>query len=201
MGSSSERGKGDQPRIGPEDLVDLMVSYQAGTLKAFEMLYSAMKPRLLQYLLSLAFDPSRAEDLLQETFLQLHRSRRTYQPRRPVMPWAFAITRHVFLMDRRAAKRREQHEVDELANLPELPIPADVEQLADRELIGKALSRVSEPRREALLLHHVWGFSFGEIGALLGIRKGTAKLRAYRGMQSLRQELGVDRTDKLEKAK
>ena len=117
------------------------------------------------------------------------------------MPWAFAITRHVFLMDRRAAKRREQHEVDELANLPELPIPADVEQLADRELIGKALCRVSEPRRDALLLHHVWGFSFGEIGALLGIRKGTAKLRAYRGMQSLRQELGVDRTDKLEKAK
>ncbi len=201
MGSSSKRRQGDQQGNGPEDLVDLMVSYQAGNLQAFEMLYSAMKPRLFQYLLSLTFEPSRAEDLLQETFLQLHRSRRTYQPRRPVMPWAFAIARHVFLMDRRAGKRRRQYEASDLAELPELPIPADVEQLADRELIGKALSRVSEPRREALLLHHVWGFSFGEIGALLGIRKGTAKLRAYRGMQSLRQELGVDRTDKLEKVK
>ena len=178
-----------------------MVSYQEGTLKAFEMLYYAMKPRLFQYLLSLTFEPSRAEDLLQETFLQLHRSRRTYQPRRPVMPWAFAIARHVFLMDRRAGKRRQQHEVSELEDVPELPIPAEVEQLADRELIRKALGHVSESRREALLMHHVWGFSFGEIGAILGIRKGTAKLRAYRGMQDLRQELGTALADKTDKRK
>jgi len=178
-----------------------MVSYQEGTLKAFEMLYYAMKPRLFQYLLSLTFEPSRAEDLLQETFLQLHRSRRTYQPRRPVMPWAFAIARHVFLMDRRAGKRRQQHELNELEDVPELPIPAEVEQLADRELIRKALGHVSESRREALLMHHVWGFSFGEIGAILGIRKGTAKLRAYRGMQDLRQELGTALADKTDKRK
>jgi hypothetical protein len=37
-------------------------------------------------------------------------------------------------------------------------------------------------RREALLLHHVWGFSFAEIGQLLGIRPGAAKLRSSRGM-------------------
>ncbi|HUV12196.1 MAG TPA: RNA polymerase sigma factor [Acidobacteriota bacterium] len=201
MASSSERGKADQRGIASEALVDQMISYQEGTLKAFEMLYYALKPRLFQYLLSLTFEHSRAEDLLQETFLQLHRSRRTYQPRRPVMPWAFAIARHVFLMDRRAGKSRQQHEVSELEDVPELPIPAEVEQLADRELVRKALSQVSEPRREALLMHHVWGFSFGEIGALLGIRKGTAKLRAYRGMQDLRQELGVAQSDKPEKGK
>jgi RNA polymerase sigma-70 factor (ECF subfamily) len=178
-----------------------MASYQEGTLEAFEKLYYALKPRLFQYLLSLTFEPSRAEDLLQETFLQLHRSRRTYQPRRPVMPWAFAVARHVFLMDRRAGKRRHQHEVGDLAELPELPVPAEVEQLADREMIRGALNRVAEARREALLLHHVWGFSFSEIGALLGIRKGTAKLRAHRGMQSLRMELGVDCRDQSEKEK
>jgi RNA polymerase sigma-70 factor (ECF subfamily) len=178
-----------------------MVSYQAGTLDAFEKLYYGLKPRLFQYLLSLTFEPSRAEDLLQETFLQLHRSRRTYQPRRPVMPWAFAVARHVFLMDRRAGKRRYQHEVGELAELPDFPVPAEVEQLADREMIREALDRVSETKREALLLHHVWGFSFAEIGALLGIRKGTAKLRAHRGMQNLRQELGVDRMDQSERGK
>lgn len=117
------------------------------------------------------------------------------------MPWAFAVARHVFLMDRRAGKRRYQHEVGELAELPDFPVPAEVEQLADREMIRGALKRVSETRREALLLHHVWGFSFREIGALLGIRKGTAKLRAHRGMQHLRQELGVDRMDQSEKGK
>lgn len=169
-----------------------MVAYQGGDLQAFEELYHAIKPRLYQYLTSLTFNSSHAEDLLQETFLQVHRSRRTYQPGRPVVPWLFAIARHVFLMDRRSGKRRRRHEVSEVADLPELPVPAEVAQLADRERIAKALVSVPESRREALLLHHVWGFSFSEVGALLGIRKGTAKLRAHRGIQSLRKELGVD---------
>jgi DNA-directed RNA polymerase specialized sigma24 family protein len=47
-------------------------------------------------------------------------------------------------------------------------------------------------RREALLLHHVWGFSFAEIGQLLGIRADAAKLRSSRGMGNLREMLNVD---------
>jgi len=43
-----------------------------------------------------------AEELLQETFLQIHRSRRTYLPGRPVTPWIFSIAHHVYLGDRRA---------------------------------------------------------------------------------------------------
>ena len=43
-----------------------------------------------------------------------------------------------------------------------------------------------------MLLHHVWGFSFGEIGAMLGIREGAAKLRAHRALQALRENVTRD---------
>ena len=45
-------------------------------------------------------------------------------------------------------------------------------------------------RREAVVLHHVHGFTFKEIGSMLGITARAAKLRSFRGMQGLRQQLG-----------
>ena len=50
-------------------------------------------------------------------------------------------------------------------------------------------------RREALLLHHVWGFSFAEIGQMLGIRADAAKLRSSRGMNDLRAILRPETRD------
>jgi RNA polymerase sigma-70 factor (ECF subfamily) len=62
-------------------------------------------------------------------------------------------------------------------------------QLGTQADVQKALALLTDDRREAVLLHHVWGFSFREIGAMLGIREGTAKLRAYRAINTLREML------------
>ena len=169
-----------------------MICYQKGDLEAFEELYRVLRSKLYRYLVSLTLNPVEAEELLQETFLQLHGARRTYQPRRSVMPWAFAIARHVFLMHQRSRLRRQKHLEESPEHLSEIPTFPTAERLAEQELIRKALKQLSQQQREVLLLHHVWGFSLREIGALLGVRKGTAKLRAYRGMLTLRRLLGVD---------
>ena len=73
-----------------------------------------------------------------------------------------------------------------------MPVPAEVESLADRDRLRRALDDVLPDRREALLLHHVWGFSFAEIGQMLGIRADAAKLRSSRGMADLRRLLSED---------
>jgi len=173
-----------------EDLTALMVAYQAGALAAFERLYARLAAPLRQYLRSLTLNPATAEDLLQEAFLQIHRSRHTYRPPLPVEPWAFSIARNVYRMDRRSAGRRGRHEVPAEEDAPEIPVPAAAEGFAGRLEVRRALVRLPSEGREALLLHHVWGFSFGEIGGLLGIRGGTAKLRAHRALTALRSLLG-----------
>lgn len=176
-----------------EGLADLMVAYQSGDIRAFETLYGALSGQLLGYLHALARDHTRAEDMLQETFLQLHRARATYQPGRPVKPWVYAIARNVFLMHRRAAARRGRHEVLAEEELPDLPVAAEVESLADRDLLRRALAQLSENRREALLLHHFMGLSFREVGAVLGISEGAAKVRAHRATARLREMLAGSR--------
>lgn len=168
-----------------EGLAELMTAYQAGSMAAFEQLYAAVAAPLLSYLASLCRDRAHARDLLQETFLQIHRSRHTYRPGLPARPWVFTIARHVWLMDVRARGRRPQATVE----LPDLPVPAEVEGLAARDTVRRALVSLLPDRREALLLHHVWGFSFAEIGQLLGIRADAAKLRSSRAMADLRQTL------------
>ncbi len=171
--------------IEPE-LSELMVAYQAGRLEAFDALYAKLAPKLRGFLSSFTYNASLTQDLLQETFLQIHRSRHTYAPPRPVRPWAFAIARHVYLMHRRASARRHRVETSAFEELPEVPVPPAMEQLGSHRDVWNALAELSDDRREAVLLHHVWGFTFGEIGAMLGIREGTAKLRAHRALGALR---------------
>ena len=172
--------------VAPDDqLRSLMVRYQAGEADAFEQLYVALAPLLRRYLLALARDAQRADDLLQDTFLQLHRSRRTYNPSRPVRPWAFAVARHMWLMDQRTRRRKSPPQVD-LDNAPDLPVPPEAEGLARDEELRRVLARLPADRTEALLLHHVWGFTFEEIGKMLGIRPGAARVRASRAMSALR---------------
>jgi RNA polymerase sigma-70 factor (ECF subfamily) len=167
------------------ELRERMKAYQGGSMEAFEQLYAATAPSLLGYLRNLSRDATHAQDLLQDTFMQVHRSRHVYRPDLPVRPWVFAIARHVWLMAQRTRSRRPATG----AELPDLPVPPEVESLGDRQAVRAALGQVLPDRREALLLHHVWGFSFAEIGQMLGIRPEAAKLRSSRGMGDLRRIL------------
>lgn len=168
----------------------LMSSYQRGSVAAFEALYAALSGELLRYLKGLTRDHHRAEDLLQEVFLQIHRARHTYLPGRPVKPWVYAIARNVFLMSRRSWRRRNVHEQLAQEELPDVPVPPEVAQLDGKRDLKRLLEELPEVAREVLLLHHVGGLSFKEVGDVLGISAGAAKVRAHRALQQLRRASG-----------
>jgi RNA polymerase sigma-70 factor (ECF subfamily) len=185
--------------VAPDDqqLRVWMTAYQAGRLDGFDQLYGAVAPPLRRYLIMLTRDAVIADDLLQEAFLQVHRSRHTYDPDQPLRPWVFAIARHVYLMNSRATRRRLAR-VGAMPDDLDMPVPPEVDALADRMLVRSALEQIGPDRREALLLHHLWGFSFREIAGILGITGAAAKLRSSRGMADLRYLIGDDgreRTD------
>jgi RNA polymerase sigma-70 factor (ECF subfamily) len=141
-----------------------------------------------RYLLHLASGSHVADDLLQETFLQMHRSRAAYNPAYALKPWVFGLARNVFLMNRRAARRwAEFHELREA--LPEFPVLPEVDKLGSRQEVRRCLAGLPPDHAEALLLHHEWGFTFDEIGGMLGISAQAARARASRGMADLRVAL------------
>jgi RNA polymerase sigma-70 factor (ECF subfamily) len=166
---------------------ELMREYQSGRFEAFDEIYASVAPALRRYLLSQVRDAAKADDLVQETFLQIHRARHTYDASYPLMPWAMAIARHVFLMDRRALSRRPWAPDDVMEM--DLPVRAEAASLADRDAVQRALDQVPMAKRDAVIQHHVMGFSFKEIAERAGIAETAAKLRSSRGMAQLRNLL------------
>jgi RNA polymerase sigma-70 factor (ECF subfamily) len=179
----------------PDDvrLRALMVAYQSGSLDAFDELYALLSPALSRWLRARTGDRMEAEDLLQETFLQIHRARHTYDPRFPVPPWGYAITRHVWLMHRRTRSRRPQPA--ETVDAAETAVRGEAEAYAERKGVRDALRSIPESRRQAVVWHHVFGLSFREIAERLRIRESAAKLRSSRGVADLRTRLGGARDE------
>jgi RNA polymerase sigma-70 factor (ECF subfamily) len=170
-----------------ERLIKLMIGYQEGSTDDFQGLYAALKQPLLRYLWTFVRNATVAEDLLQETFLQIHRARQTYTPPRPVRPWIYAISRHVALMHLRSRRRRKEVLADD--QLPEVPVPPEMEKLADRATLHQWLSELPRNAQEVLMLHHLLGLSFREVGQVLGVAAGTAKVRAHRALKAIRLRL------------
>ena len=167
-----------------------MIRYQGGSLEAFQELYAQFAPGVRRYLLHLASGSEIADDLLQETFLQMHRSRAAYNPEYSVRPWMFGLARNVFLMNRRAARQwAKVHESRE--DLPDFPVLPDAERLGSHDEIRRGIASLHPDRAEALLLHHEWGFTFDEIAGMLGITAAAARARASRGMAELRIALNA----------
>jgi len=173
-----------------QQLIALMIDYQKGKMDAFDGLYEALKRPLIRYLWTFVRNQTMAEDLLQETFLQLHRARKTYTPPRPVRPWIYAITRHVALMHLRSLRRRKEILPDE--NLPEVPVPPEMDKLADRATVQRLLGTLPRAAQEILILHHMLGMSFEEVGQIMGVASGTAKVRAHRALKVIRKRLAEE---------
>jgi RNA polymerase sigma-70 factor (ECF subfamily) len=183
-----------------QQLRELMREYQVGRFEAFDAIHAAIAPALRRYLLSQARDAAKADDLVQETFLQMHRARHTYDASFPLMPWAMAIARHVWLMDRRTLSRRPWAPDDVMEM--DLPVRAEAAALAERDEVNRALAQVAPAKRNAVIQHHLLGLSFKEIAERAGIAETAAKLRSSRGIAQLRALLtGPERTRGSQKAK
>ena len=87
---------GDE-RIDDRELRTLMTQYQSADPAALDELVRRVSPPLPRYFSSSQFGRNDAEDMVQDCWLRIHRSRHTYRSSEPVMPWIYAIARHTRL--------------------------------------------------------------------------------------------------------
>lgn len=179
------------------EYADLMERYVRGDAQAFDQLYTAVGPQLLRYLVRLARDLAVAEDLLQLTFLKVHRARDAYVLGAAPLPWLYAIAHRTFL-DEARRKKRARVRVATTADLPEreATITGDDARTApvpvDRERLGQVLAAMDElpaTQKQALLLTKLEGRSIAEAARIAGTTAGAMKLRAHRAYQAIRKRL------------
>src|SRR6185503_12150722 len=81
-----------------------MDRYACGDASAFAFVHRALYPRLLAFLTRMSGSATLADDLVQETFLRMHRARGTFARGAAVVPWAYAIARNVHFDHTRSAR-------------------------------------------------------------------------------------------------
>lgn len=169
-----------------ENLEILMVRYQQGDFAAATLLIDRISPRLLRFFLAKSMSRADADDLLQETWLRIHKVRHTYRPGEPALPWFYAIARHIRVDHYRksirvAAGARELEEISKgVSSLPR--------QAGELEAL---LAPLSESQREVIAMLKVEGMSLEEVARATSSTVGSVKQKVHRAYKKLRQKIGV----------
>lgn len=149
-----------------------------GETQAFDTLYREMGPRLLRYLQQIVGNRQVAEDVMQETFIQMWRSPNGFMPERGTLrAYLFGVGR------KRAAEWwRNRESADR--NVIEERIECKTETAS---LVGDAFQRLPEEQRSLLWLREVEGQSYDELAQILEIPVGTVRSRLFTAREELRK--------------
>lgn len=160
-----------------------MALYQSGDYIAFKSLYGRHSGRVFQYLKGKVATEV-AKDLLQDTFLKIHRSRDQYQPQYPFLPWLFTIARNS-LND--FFKSSEQRAVRTSINSED--IPAAVAENESEHDLANALNILPHTQRRAIELRYMNEWSFEKIAEEMNTTPDNSRQIVSRGIKKIRSFL------------
>jgi len=161
----------------------LVARAKAGDEEAFEALYRAFETPVYNLVRRILRTPEDAEDVLQDTFLEVMRSIRTYRGDGTLWGWIRQIAASKALMRIRREQLRSTDElVEEAAGKAAAPV-------GERIDLERALDQLSHTARAVVWLHDVEGYTHEEIAAALGVQEGTSKAQLSRARAKLRTML------------
>jgi RNA polymerase sigma factor (sigma-70 family) len=161
-----------------------MKLYQRGDEKAFNLLYQRHSPKLYGFLkLKLSRQPDLLDDVLQASFIKLHRSKDRYDSIYPFVPWLFTICRSV-LLDTLKKKKVET-----------VPLFEDVEDANSQsrsdhqDAIIEEINSLTHNQKEAIELRYIKEMSFDDIAVRMHSSPDNIRQLVSRGIRELRLKL------------
>jgi RNA polymerase sigma-70 factor (ECF subfamily) len=168
---------------------ELMARYQSGDRLAFEAIFHRYAPLLLRLMLHRLDRRDDAHDLVQQTFLQLHRSRADFREDSQLRPWLFTIAINLKRRHLRRLGRRPENAIDP-RSLERLTEPGSRDEaLEDGRRLRGALANLPPEQREVIVLHWFEGLTFLEVAQFVGASLSAVKVRAHRGYAAIRRGL------------
>jgi RNA polymerase sigma-70 factor (ECF subfamily) len=181
---------------------ELLARFQRGQREAFGLLVKRYERELYGYLCRYLGDASLAEDVFQNTFLQLYVKIGTYEAGRPVRPWLYTIATHQAIDALRRAGRHQAVSLDQqreetaggevqtLLGLLESrwSDPADEVQAEERRLwVRDSVDRLPDFLKQVVILAYYQGLKYREIADILDIPLGTVKSRLHAALVRLQE--------------
>ena len=150
----------------------------AGDVEAFTDLVRSSQPHVWRFLRHLLGDPDLAADVMQETFVRVHRSLPGFRHESRFTTWLLRIARNAAIDEQRRLTRRRR-----LATLEDRPRPSPDASLGTE--LRAALADLAPDLREPFVLVEVFGMRYREAAEVLGVPEGTVKSRVFRARAAL----------------
>jgi RNA polymerase sigma-70 factor (ECF subfamily) len=167
-----------------ENLANLMTRYQRGDTAAATVLVERISPQLHRFFIVQMSSRADADDLLQETWLRIHKVRHTYRPGEPPLPWFYAIARHIRVDHYRKLVRASSNERELEAMATLAPRNSD-----GADALKALLGPLSEGEREVIVMLKVEGMSLEEAARATSSTVGSVKQKVHRAYRKLREAM------------
>jgi len=181
---------------------DLLTRYrESGQTRDFDALVHRYQNELYRYLARYLGDQALAEDVFQNTFLQVHLKRGLYEDGRPVRPWLYSIATHQAVDALRKVGRHPTVSLDqrvasgesEAGSLVDLLVSGEsgpLDELQGQERaswVRESVARLPETLRQTLMLAYNQDLKYREIAEILNIPVGTVRSRLHAALAKLQQ--------------
>ncbi|HVW86998.1 MAG TPA: sigma-70 family RNA polymerase sigma factor [Bryobacteraceae bacterium] len=177
---------------------DLMVRVQRDDAQSFSALLHRNRALVIQFLARMVHNRDIAEELAQDVFVRVYRSRHSYEPSAKFSTWLYRITTNVALNYFRDQRRRlnnvslDVQEADHLRREAPDHAPLAEEQLvrsALAEQIRQAIHSLPPKQRAAVIMHKYDEMDYGQIAQVLGCSSSAVKALMFRAYETLRRRL------------
>jgi RNA polymerase sigma-70 factor (ECF subfamily) len=178
--------------------VELMLRVKEGDGASFGLLLEKHRASVIHFVYRLVQEQAIAEELAQEVFLRVYRSRASYEPTAKFKTWLFRIATHLALNWLRDEKHeRGQERLDDVStDLPARQI-SDRRPSVEQELvysvkleeIRRAIAALPEKQRAAVLMHKYEEMEYTQIARALGCSESAVKSLLFRAYETLRSRL------------
>ena len=181
--------------------VQLMLDVKAGDDSSFDFLLQKYRSPLVNFLYRMVRDRATAEDLAQDVFLRVYRARKEYIPSAKLTTWLFRIATNLALNSLRDNRHEKMAvSLDAPAGNEEDSAPRDLparemridQRLLERDrvaFIQRAIARLPEKQRAAVLLHKYEEMDYTEIAKILDCTEAALKSLLFRAYENLRVQL------------
>ena len=168
---------------------ELLRQVAHGDREAFHQLYLETNRSVYSFILSILKNPQDAEEVLQETYLKIWTSARSYKPQGKPLAWMFTIARNLCYMKFRDQKRMADVGLDELSGEETGEPCAELEHMTDAMVLKAALEILKEDERQIVLLYAAAGMKHREIAQVLNMPQATELSKYSRSVKKLQKML------------
>ncbi|WP_245817798.1 RNA polymerase sigma factor [Granulicella rosea] len=187
--------------FGQMDDVSIMLELRAGNMAAFDVLMQKYRKPIVHFMYRMTHNQAVAEELAQEVFLRVYRSRETYRAEARFSTWLYRIATNLGVNHARDTRHERSastvyldetdSETGTTPDVADMTPGADSRMLRDERMaaIREHVMALPERQRMAVLMHKYEGMDYKQIGDVLKLSESATKSLLFRAYQTLREKL------------